>query len=161
MGTRIYIWMLLGVGWLYSCLSRRANTIVKNEHAAISCENNLPARFAMVNTHADIINGQSSTEGMVWIPGGELMLGASDDEGRMDEYPAHTVSVSGFWMDATEVTNAEFKKFVEATGYVTMAEKSPDWNEIKKQLPEGTAKPHDSLFVAASLVFTPLRRRFQ
>jgi formylglycine-generating enzyme required for sulfatase activity len=156
MGNRVYIWMiLLGVGLLYSCFSRRANKTLKNEHEVISCESNLPARFSSVTNSSKILEGQSSNEGMVWVPGGELLLGATDDEGKMDEYPAHKVIVNGFWMDATEVTNGEFKKFVDATGYITTAEKAPDWNEIKKQLPEGTEKPHDSLFVAASLVFTP------
>jgi formylglycine-generating enzyme required for sulfatase activity len=92
---------------------------------------------------------------MIKIPGGEFMMGASDKEGREDEYPQHPVKVNGFWMDATEVTNAQFEKFVEATGYVTTAERKPDWEEIKKQLPAGTPKPDDSLLVAASLVFTP------
>jgi formylglycine-generating enzyme required for sulfatase activity len=58
-------------------------------------------------------------------------------------------------MDEHEVTNSEFRKFVEATGYVTTAEQAPAWEDIQKQLPEGTPKPPDSLLVAASLVFTP------
>lgn len=82
-------------------------------------------------------------------------MGATDNEGRPDEYPQHPVKVDGFWMDASEVTNAQYQKFVDATGYVTTAEKKPDWEEIKKQLPPGTPKPADSLLVAASLVFTP------
>src|SRR5262249_41413527 len=53
----------------------------------------------------------------------------------------------------TDVTNAQFRKFVEATGYVTTAEKKPDWEEMKKQLPPGTPKPSDDKLVAASLVF--------
>jgi formylglycine-generating enzyme required for sulfatase activity len=92
---------------------------------------------------------------MVWIPGGSFLMGSGDREGRPDEYPQHQVEVKGFWIDATEVTNGEFEKFVDATGYITTAEKAPDWNEIKKQLPPGTAKPADELLVAASLVFLP------
>lgn len=86
-------------------------------------------------------------------------MGASDTEGRPDEYPQHQVKVSGFWMDATEVTNAQFAAFVEATGYVTTAERAPDWEELKKQLPPGTPKPPDSVLVAASLVFTPPKQQ--
>lgn len=92
---------------------------------------------------------------MVFIPGGQYMAGASDDKGRPDEYPVHKVELKGFWIDQTEVTNAQFKKFVEATGYVTTAEKTPDWEEMKKQLPPGTPKPAANLLVAASLVFDP------
>jgi formylglycine-generating enzyme len=126
-----------------------------NQESIISCQNNFPNRYISVIDTFNIESEVSTTDNMVWIPGGEIMLGAMDDEGRPDEYPAHKVVLDGFLMDATEVTNAQFKQFVEATGYITMAEKAPDWNEIKKQLPEGTEKPHDSFFVAASLVFTP------
>jgi formylglycine-generating enzyme required for sulfatase activity len=96
---------------------------------------------------------------MVWIPAGTFMMGAldSDREARRDEYPAHEVQITGFWMSDHEVTNSEFKAFVDATGYVTVAEKEPDWEELKKQLPAGAQKPHDSLFVAASMVFTPVK----
>lgn len=97
-------------------------------------------------------------QGMVWIPGGEFMMGAIEDDAqaRSDEYPAHKVRVSGFWMDATEVTNAQFAEFVEATGYTTIAEQAPDWELLKQQVPPGTPKPHDSVLVAASMVFTPV-----
>jgi len=58
-------------------------------------------------------------------------------------------------MDVTEVTNAQFRKFVDATGYVTTAERKPTWEELKKTLPPNTPKPPDSVLVAASLVFKP------
>jgi formylglycine-generating enzyme len=96
-------------------------------------------------------------DGMVWIPGGEFMMGANptDQETRPDESPRHKVTVDGFWMDQTEVTNAQFRKFIDATHYVTTAEKKPDWDELKKQLPPGTPKPDDSVLQPGSLVFTP------
>ncbi|WP_271783769.1 formylglycine-generating enzyme family protein [Aquimarina algiphila] len=96
--------------------------------------------------------------GMVWITGDQFTMGAleNDSYARTDEKPAHEVKVSGFWMDINEVTNSEFRKFIEATGYVTTAEKKPDWEELKKQVPPGTPKPHDSMLVAASMVFTPV-----
>lgn len=90
---------------------------------------------------------------MVLIKGGTFMMGGDNSQAGADEYPKHKVQVSGFWMDATEVTNAEFQKFVEATHYVTTAEKKPDWDEMKQTLPPGTPKPPDSMLVAASLVF--------
>lgn len=102
-----------------------------------------------------IPQGKVSHEGMVWIPGGTFDMGATDREGRPDEYPAHKVRVSGFWMDQHEVTNAQFAKFVAATHYITVAEEKPDWNEIKKQLPPGTPKPPDSVLVPGALVFSP------
>ncbi|RYF98673.1 MAG: formylglycine-generating enzyme family protein, partial [Chitinophagaceae bacterium] len=92
-------------------------------------------------------------KGMVFIDGGAFNMGAVDKIGRDDEYPQHQVSVDGFWMDVTEVTNGQFAAFVKATGYVTTAEQKPDWEELKKQVPPGTPKPADSLLVPASLVF--------
>ncbi len=90
---------------------------------------------------------------MMLIKGGEFMMGAADKEGRKDEYPQHKVQLKDFWMDITEVTNRQFKKFVEATGYITTAEKAIDWEQMKKQLPPGTAKPPDEELVPAALVF--------
>ncbi|MDF0717917.1 formylglycine-generating enzyme family protein [Muricauda sp. 334s03] len=94
-------------------------------------------------------------DGMVWIPGGLFKQGAvpNDEMAMAHEKPAHKVYVDGFFMDIHEVTNAQFAKFVEETGYVTMAEREIDWEEMKKQLPEGTEKPHDSILQPGSLVF--------
>ena len=93
--------------------------------------------------------------GMVWIPGGEFIMGADGGDRWSPEHPAHRVRVDGFWMDETEVTNAEFEKFVNATNYVTTAERKPTWEEIKKQVPPGTPRPDDALLVAGALVFAP------
>jgi formylglycine-generating enzyme required for sulfatase activity len=93
--------------------------------------------------------------GMVWIPGGEFVMGANGDTRQKNELPQHTVRVDGFHMDETEVTNAEFRRFVEATGYTTTAERPVDWEELKKQFPPGTAKPPQDRLVPASLVFVP------
>lgn len=95
------------------------------------------------------------SEGMVWVPGGDFIQGAvpQDKMAMMHEKPAHPVHVDGFFMDIHEVTNAQFTKFVEETGYVTVAEREIDWEELKKQLPEGTPKPHDSILQPGSLVF--------
>lgn len=94
-------------------------------------------------------------EGMVWIPGGDFLMGSTDPLARPDERPVHRVRVDGFWMDVTEVTNAQFERFVKATGYKTIAERPVDWDELKKQVPEGTPKPPDEMLKPGSLVFTP------
>ena len=92
-------------------------------------------------------------DGMVFIKGGEFMMGGDGEQANQDELPKHKVIVSSFWMDETEVTNDQFKRFVDETGYVTTAEKSIDWEDIKKIVPQGTPKPHDSLLAPSSLVF--------
>ncbi|GAA4749947.1 formylglycine-generating enzyme family protein [Flavisolibacter ginsenosidimutans] len=115
----------------------------------------VPSRFgsndsAMQNVSA---SNDTSHSGMVLIPAGTFEMGGDNNQASPDEYPKHTVTVSSFYMDATEVTNAQFKKFVDATGYITTAERKPDWDELKKTLPPGTPKPPDSVLQAASLVF--------
>ena len=91
--------------------------------------------------------------GMVLIKGDTFLMGSNDSEGHPDERPMHEVKINSFWIDITEVTNLQFKEFVDATGYVTTAEMKPDWNELKKDLPPNTPKPDESLLVPASLVF--------
>jgi formylglycine-generating enzyme required for sulfatase activity len=97
-------------------------------------------------------------EGMVWIPGGIFKLGAvaHDKIAMAHEKPSHEVTVNGFFMDVAEVTNAQFKKFVDATGYITVAEREIDWEVLKEQLPAGTPKPHDSIMQPGSLTFRKL-----
>ena len=99
-----------------------------------------------------------STNGMVLIPGGAFNMGADDDQAWRDEYPKHKVVIDSFWMDMHEVTNAQFAAFVEDTGYITIAEKTVDWEELKKELPPGTPKPDDSQLAPASLVFVATDR---
>src|SRR5262249_11245425 len=93
--------------------------------------------------------------GMVWIPGGEFTMGSDGDLARLEERPAHRARVDGFWMDETPVTNAQFRRFVEATGHVTTAEKPLDADEVRRQRPPDAPPPAPEELVAASLVFTP------
>ena len=95
------------------------------------------------------------TAGMVWIPGGAFDMGSTDPLARPDESPVHRVRVDGFWMDETEVTNAQFRAFVEATGYVTVAERPIDWEAMKLQMPPGSPKPPDEDLLPGAVVFTP------
>ena len=96
-------------------------------------------------------------EGMAWIPGGEFSMGAADPLGQdanvvgmqatEDSRPIHRVRVNGFWMDRTEVTNRQFAAFAKATGYVTVAERTPRAEDFPGASPED--------LVAGSVVFTP------
>ncbi len=104
------------------------------------------AEFAVDNTVTP------KTE-MVWIEGGSFQMGAHSKGYYGREYPAHQVEIDGFWMDTHEVTNAEYKEFVETTNYITVAERKVNWEQLKKELPPNTVKPHDSILRPGSLVF--------
>ena len=71
---------------------------------------------------------QASLSGMRSVPGGTFRMGS--DVHYPEEAPAHRVTVDGFWIDRTPVTNREFRRFVAATGYVTVAEVAPTRNII-------------------------------
>ena len=73
----------------------------------------------------------ASTAGMVQIPGGKFLMGS--DEHYPEEAPAHRVTVGAFWMDQHTVTNAEFRRFVDATGYVTLAEKPAERRRLSRR----------------------------
>lgn len=94
-------------------------------------------------------------EGMVWVKGKIFTQGAKaeDTYAMPREKPGHQVAVDGFFIDITEVTNKQFKTFVEATNYITIAERPINWDDMKKDLPEGTPKPHDSVLQPGSLIF--------
>jgi formylglycine-generating enzyme required for sulfatase activity len=122
------------------------------------------ARFAGILLFAGLAAGlrppaAKTPPGMVAIPGGEFTMGSDGHHALANERPAHRVQVNAFFLDVTDVTNAQFSKFVAATKYVTTAERKPDWAEIAKQLPPGTPKPPDSQLVPGSLVYSPPGRR--
>ncbi len=81
---------------------------------------------------------------MVWIPGGTFQRGSVEE---FDAQPVREIAIDGFWMDRTEVTNAQFAAFVTATGYVTVAEKAPD----PRVFPDAPRE----LLVPGSIVFSP------
>lgn len=97
-------------------------------------------------------------EGMIWIPGGAFVMGGVGPEARRDELPRHRVRVDGFFVGEHEVTNADFERFVDATGYRTIAERAVDWEALREQVPPGTPRPSDALLQPGSLVFTPPNR---
>ena len=96
-----------------------------------------PTRASDVADESDEAGGPLVTEPpgklpeeMVWIPGGTFLMG-SREPSESDAYPPHRVDLDGFWMDTHEVTNTQFERFVEATGYVTAAEKKPDLSSVR------------------------------
>ena len=105
----------------------------------------------------------------VHVPAGEFRMGSDESAQALahafpnaerrrllqlaDEAPVHRVKVRGFWIDTTPVTNAQFKRFVKATGHVTVAEKKPDPKDYPGALPE--------LLYAGSLVFSPMPGSFE
>ena len=104
---------------------------------------------------ASAVVAEEPPSGMVWIPGGVFQMGAEHADARADEGPMHRVHVSGFFIGIHEVTNAEFARFVEDTGYLTVAEREVDWEALADQVPPGTPKPPPELLQPGSLVFDP------
>ncbi|HRX94936.1 MAG TPA: formylglycine-generating enzyme family protein [Chitinophagaceae bacterium] len=138
---------------LPACKNREAVNKDSSKDSMQSCMQ-VPSRFGSDTSAQSIkFGGDTSNKGMVYIPGGVFEMGGDNEQADPDEFPKHTVQVDPFYMDITEVTNAQFREFVNATGYITTAEKKPDWEELKKTVPPGTPKPPDSVLVAASLVF--------
>lgn len=90
---------------------------------------------------------------MILIPGGTYTIGTDEEESMANERPTRRVTIDSFQIARTAVTNREFARFVEETGYVTTAEKPIDWEELKKQLPAGTAKPPENMLQPGSVVF--------
>ena len=88
---------------------------------------------------------EPSDPAMIWIAGGTFRMGS--DQHYPEESPIHRVTVDGFWIDPTPVTNRDFRRFVEATGHVTVAERKPDPDDYPGALPE--------MLKEGSLVFSP------
>lgn len=104
-----------------------------------------PRRRSALSHYSPSTATHRETNGMIWIPGGTFMMGARN--GQPDEAPVHPVTLHGFWMDRTEVTNEEFQKFVQATGYLTVAERKPD--------PKDFPGADPAMLVPGSVVFSP------
>ncbi len=133
-------------GWLVHSQRQAATTPVEN----------VPANAASMETVSNLAPAPGEApEGMVWIPGGEFSMGAEDPrthvhggpDAMSDARPIHRVHIDGFWMDQTEVTNAQFKEFVQATGYVTVAERTPRAEDFPGAPPEN--------LVPGAIVFAP------
>ena len=110
----------------------------------------------------------TAPDGMVWIPGGEFSMGAKEPsnmhdvvgmQATTDSRPVHRVIVDGFWMDATEVTNEQFERFVKATAYVTVAERTLRQEDFPTASPE-MLKPGSVVFAPPDHA-VPLNDHFQ
>jgi len=143
-------WVILAVlvvmggwGWTLAAAERLAPAPMSSASFQPTVANNIPSPGP-------------APEGMVWIPGGEFSMGAQDPADMHDEVgmqatrdsrPIHRVYVDGFWIDKTEVTNEQFEKFVKATGYITVAERTPRAEDFPGAPPEN--------LVAGSVIFSP------
>ena len=142
--------LALGI-YLFALMACRQKTAPFEEVSAadFSSETFLPTEAFLKDNQAQ------NPAGMVWIPGGVFSMGGQNPVGMEnggaqtmgDARPIHRVQVNGFWMDETEVTNAQFADFVKATGYKTVAEQTP----TKDEFPDANEKD----LVAGSIVFSP------
>jgi formylglycine-generating enzyme required for sulfatase activity len=172
-----YLLLFIGLS-LLNCRSDKKETSIKKIDAKTDCQPQA-GRAAIILGHTDstyssmgrqdlseVISSEKNPDiksvaksdddapdGMVLIPGGTFTMGAVGNLTLPREYPRHPVTVSDFYMDTHEVTNTEFRAFVEATGYVTIAERPIDWEELKKQVPPGTPKPPEESLRPGSLLF--------
>lgn len=108
---------------------------------------------AASSAEADVIVQEpaATPADMRWIPGGTFDMGTNSAK-FPDEAPQHAVTLDGYWIDATEVTNAQFREFVAATGYVTVAEKTPRREDFAGQVADISQIPAENL-VAGSICF--------
>jgi len=171
--SRVYFFLLVGLIALCPACQDQNDAPAKDDAMtvrvtnAISCANGLTVADSIrymrgggdsfKPTIVNTFTGSSgpAPEGMKLIPGGTFSMGAVNPVGMEvgghevmnDARPVHQVYVDAFYMDETEVTNAQFAAFVNATGYITVAEKKP----TKEEFPDA---PEDKL-IAGSIVFTP------
>ncbi len=147
---------LLAVCWLAAIL---CVTVFHRMSASVQARSNALAT-AGATFAPTLPNTQPPPEpaprGMVWIPGGEFSMGAADPPGMnmvgmratADSRPIHRVYVDGFFMDKTDVTNAQFAEFVKATGYVTIAERTPTQADFP-------GAPPENLYAGGVVFFPP------
>ena len=158
LGGLVMLAIVSGVGWAVLARQRAGPMDVPSPSSASRALQPTVADSDFQPTVANTARPPGpAPEGMVWIPGGEFSMGAVDPHGidmndvgmhaTDDSRPVHRVYVDGFFMDRTEVTNEQFEEFVKATGYGTMAERTPRAEEFPG------ARPED--LVAGSVVFSP------
>ncbi|WP_110688271.1 formylglycine-generating enzyme family protein [Salegentibacter sediminis] len=95
------------------------NSKVTSEKSEQSFHEQMMIEIEKIEVREDL----ASTEGMIMLEGGTYTMGGNSRQARQDEFPQHQETIKDLWVDKTEVTNAEFRKFIEATGYLTTAER--------------------------------------
>ena len=159
------LWRGIGGVVLFSLLGGAALTILifraERARAAMTlaaqgqpaCDRGLSAAKSSTQTAPQQLNSfrppGPAPDGMVWVPGGVFWMG-SDEPSFVDARPWHRVYLDGYWIDKTEVTNTEFARFVQATKYVTVSERTPRAEDFPQAPPEN--------LVAGSVVFVPPSR---
>ncbi|MRI00078.1 SUMF1/EgtB/PvdO family nonheme iron enzyme [Kriegella sp. EG-1] len=148
-----YIIVFVLSGLIFQCKDVKKSNAAKLENKE-SLKKEVASKIS-VEVIQEAPGNIETPKGMTWISGAKFSQGAvaHDKMAMGHESPNFKVAVDGFFMDVTEVTNAQFSNFVKETGYITVAERALDWEEMKKQLPEGTPKPHDSIMQPGSLTF--------
>lgn len=141
--TLVFAAALLTIG----CSSANQSVQINDPHAGHHASTKTPDASSAAQASINKMPAPGTApEGMVWIPGGTFWMGCDDCE-MPDAEPVHLVSLDGYWIDKTPVTNAEFEKFVQATGYVTIAERKPKAEDYPGAKPE--------MLVAGSIIFNP------
>ena len=157
----ILIYLLIKLSHIISLPIVRANTYFNYALVAcyfsliFGCQNNNNKPSEVVTGTTTSFTPKNNPDGMIWVQPKTFLQGAKETDfyAMPREKPSHYVTVDGFFIDATEVTNKQFKAFVDATNYITIAERKIDWNIMKKELPANTPKPHDSILQPGSLIF--------
>lgn len=141
------VYLLITVMVLSSGCQKKQTAAEKTADSLAHCiAEGIPSRAAAIQNAANVTQGKDDTTGMIWIGGGEFLMGADEFP---DSRPMHRVSVDGFYMDEHEVTNAEYAAFVKATNYKTVAERPLNPADYP-------GVPADKL-VPGSAVFTPTK----
>ncbi|QNL50404.1 formylglycine-generating enzyme family protein [Olivibacter sp. SDN3] len=134
----------ISIIFLSACNTGNERRVDEQDSVAMCVSEGMPSRVAAVkNVQNEILLGADDGK-MVLIKGGDFRMGSTE---FADAQPIHDVTISDFWMDEHEVTNAQFAKFVEATGYITVAERALN--------PEDFPGVSRDLLVPGSAVFSP------
>ena len=135
--------VILGIILAVFAVAQEAKRVARNRDALAAFKEAQELNSAVTTIATE--SAHSWTNDMIWIPPGTFLMGS--EAGQSDEKPVHKVTLNGFWMDKTEVTNEQFEKFVRATKYVTLAERKPN--------PADFPGADPALLVPGSIVFAP------